>query len=183
MSFTPAGCTIFLTGLSAAGKSTIAGALMQRLSPDAGRQVTLLDGDWARAHVSQGLGFSRADRDANIRRIGAIAAEVTRGGGIAVCAVIAPYDATRREVRRAIEQVGGFVMVYVSTPLDVCESRDPKGLYAKARAGLITAFTGVSDPYETPADADVVIDTTCVAPPEAADVILRFAQSAGRLPH
>jgi sulfate adenylyltransferase len=169
------GVTIFFTGLSGSGKSTIASALLVKLLEIGGRPVTLLDGDLVRKHLSSELGFSKEHRDLNIRRIGFVAAEITKNGGIAVCAPIAPYDATRREVRRMVEPGGGFVLVHVATPLEVCEARDRKGLYAKARAGVLKEFTGISDPYEEPADADVVIDTTSITPEEAAqDVILHL---------
>jgi sulfate adenylyltransferase len=161
---TGAGRTIFLTGLSGSGKSTIARALVEQLAGD--RTVTLLDGDVVRTHLSRGLGFSREDRDLNIRRIGWVAGEVTKHGGIAVCAPIAPYDETRQWVRGAVESAGGpgsFVLVWVSTPLAECERRDVKGLYAKARAGEIKGFTGIDDPYEPPLDADLSIDTTVVS--------------------
>ena len=152
------GVTVFFTGLSGSGKSTIASALMVKLLEIGGRPVTLLDGDIVRKHLSSELGFSKDHRDINIRRIGFVAAEITKNGGIAVCAPIAPYDATRRDVRRTVEAGGGFVLVYVATPLEVCEARDRKGLYAKARAGVLKEFTGISDPYEAPTDADVVPD-------------------------
>ena len=169
------GVTIFFTGLSGSGKSTIASVLLVKLMEIGGRPVTLLDGDLVRKHLSSELGFSRADRDLNILRIGFVASEITKNGGVAVCAPIAPYDATRREVRRMVEGGGGFILVHVATPLEVCESRDRKGLYAKARAGLVKEFTGISDPYEEPADADLVIDTTSITAAEAAqDVILHL---------
>jgi len=152
------GSTIFLTGLPAAGKTTIAGAL-ERWFVARDLTVTMLDGDVVRTTLSSELGFSREDRDLNIRRVGFVAAEVTRHGGIAICACVAPYDEARRAVRRTIEQVGAFILVHVATRLDTCEARDPKGLYARARNGLLPHFTGVTDPYESPTDADVVIDT------------------------
>lgn len=167
------GVTVLLSGLSGSGKSTIARALVERLVTD--RTVTLLDGDVVRTHLSRGLGFSREDRDVNVRRIGWVAAEVTKHGGTAVCAPIAPYDATRRWVRSVVESAGGpgsFLLVWVSTPIDVCEARDVKGLYAKARAGEITGFTGIDDPYEPPADAELVIDTSVVPVEAAVDQIL-----------
>jgi sulfate adenylyltransferase len=154
------GFTVFFTGLSGAGKSTLANALRVKLLERGGRPVTLLDGDLVRKHLSSELGFSREHRDLNIRRIAFVAAEITKTGGIALCAPIAPYEATRRDVRESIEAVGGFLLVHVSTPIDVCEGRDRKGLYAKARAGTLPHFTGISDPYETPTDADLAIDTT-----------------------
>jgi sulfate adenylyltransferase len=153
------GFTVFFTGLSGAGKSTIAAMLCARLREHTGRHVSLLDGDMVRRVLSAGLGYSREDRDQNVLRIGFVAAEITKHRGIAVCAPIAPFDRTRLEVRRLVQDAGGFVLVYVATPLDVCERRDRKGLYAKARAGVLTQFTGVSDPYEVPRDADVVLDT------------------------
>jgi sulfate adenylyltransferase len=173
------GFTVFFTGLSGAGKSTIANALRVKLLEAGGRPVTLLDGDLVRKNLSSELGFSRAHRDLNIRRIGFVASEITRHGGIAICAPIAPYAATRRAVRHEIEPLGGFVEVYVATPLETCEERDRKGLYAKARAGVIPEFTGISDPYETPSAAEVVIDTRGVTPDEAAQTILLKLQRLG----
>jgi sulfate adenylyltransferase len=166
------GITVFLTGFSGAGKSTVAGALVAQLAA-MGRTVTLLDGDQVRRHLSSELGFSREHRDLNIRRIGYVASEITRHGGVAVCSPIAPYDAVRKEVRSMIEPLGGFILVHISTPLEVCEHRDPKGLYQKARSGLIPAFTGVSDPYEPPSDAEVVVDTTHIPALDAAKMILQ----------
>ena len=175
------GFTIFFTGLSGAGKSTIANALCARLLEIGGRHVTLLDGDLVRQHLSSELGFSREHRDLNITRIGFVAAEITKNGGIAVCAPIAPYDRTRREVRRMVEQGGGFVLVHVATPLEVCEGRDRKGLYAKARAGLLPHFTGVSDPYEEPEDAELVADTLAESAEQAAVRILGYLRESGYL--
>ena len=157
------GRVVFFTGFSGSGKSTIARALTEQLA--ATRTVTLLDGDVVRTHLSKGLGFSREDRDTNIRRIGWVAAEVAKHGGVAVCAPIAPYDGTRRWVRETVEKAAGpgsMFLVWVSTPLAVCEQRDTKGLYAKARAGQLSGFTGIDDPYEQPLDADLVIDTSQV---------------------
>jgi sulfate adenylyltransferase len=173
------GFTVFFTGLSGAGKSTIAKTLCAKLLERGGRHVTMLDGDLVRQHLSAELGFSREHRDLNVRRIGFVAAEITKGRGIVLCAPIAPYDATRREVRRMVEQYGDFVLVYIATPLEVCELRDRKGLYAKARAGLLPRFTGVSDPYEPPADADLVIDTRCESPEEAARRLIDHLQNRG----
>ena len=153
------GVTVFLTGLSGAGKSTIADALVADLEQDA-RSVTVLDGDVVRTHLSSELTFSRAHRDLNIRRIGWVAGEVAKHGGTVVVAAIAPYEAAREEARQLVEKHGRFVLVHLATPLEVCERRDVKGLYAKARAGEIREFTGVSDPYEPPARAEVVIDTS-----------------------
>ena len=176
------GVTVFFTGLSGSGKSTIAHSLRAKLREHSGRHVTMLDGDVVRQCLSAELGFSQEHRDLNIRRIGFVAAEVTRNRGIVVCAPIAPYDATRREVRRMIQQCGGFVLVHVATPLDVCEQRDRKGLYAKARAGLLPQFTGISDPYEAPTDADVVIDTRTESPEAAAGRLLDYLRQQGFLP-
>jgi sulfate adenylyltransferase len=173
------GFTVFMTGLSGAGKSSVANVLLVKLLEMGGRPVTMLDGDIVRRHLSSELGFSREDRDINIRRIGFVATEITKNGGIAICAPIAPYDGVRKEVRAMIEPGGGFVLVHVATPLPVCEQRDRKGLYAKARAGLVKEFTGVSDPYEPPADADVVLDTTDTSPEEAAQEILLHLERLG----
>ena len=155
------GLTVFFTGLSGAGKSTTAAKLHDVLTAD-GRVVTLLDGDAVRKRISRDLGFSREDREENIRRIAEAAAEVNSRGVICICAAIAPYDSARKKAREIVSSVGGFVLVYVKTPLEVCEARDPRGLYAKARSGALAHFTGVSDPYEAPGDAEVVIDTTHV---------------------
>ena len=144
------GITIFFTGLSGSGKSTLANALQVKLMEQGGRQTTLLDGDIVRKNLSSELGFSKEHRNLNILRIGFVASEITKNGGIAICAPIAPYTATRREVRDLIEPHGGFIEIHVSTPLEVCEQRDRKGLYKKAREGVIKEFTGISDPYEEP---------------------------------
>jgi sulfate adenylyltransferase len=173
------GFTVFFTGLSGSGKSTLANVLQAKFLEMGGRPVTLLDGDIVRKHLSSELGFSRAHRDINIRRIGFVASEITKNGGIALCAPIAPYDAVRREVRAMIQPHGGFILVYLSTPLETCEARDRKGLYAKARAGIVEQFTGISDPYEPPSDAELVIDTTLLTPEEAAQEILRKLEREG----
>jgi sulfate adenylyltransferase len=173
------GFTVFLTGLSGSGKSTIANAMLAQLLERDDRSVTLLDGDLVRKLLSSELGFSRVHRDLHVRRIGYVAAEITKSGGIAICCPIAPYDATRKEARRMIASYGGFVLVFVSAPLAVCEQRDRKGLYAKARAGLIQQFTGISDPYEEPEDAEIVIDTTSVSPSEAGRRILGHLGAEG----
>ncbi len=173
------GLTVFFTGLPSSGKSTLAEALRIKLMEITGRPVTLLDGDVVRKHLSSELGFSREHRDINIRRIGFVASEITKHGGIAICAPIAPYDAVRKEVRALVQSQGRFVLAYVSTPLEICEARDCKGLYAKARAGLVKQFTGISDPYEAPTDAEVVIDTTCVTPEESVQQILSHLQREG----
>ena len=157
----PPGLVLFFTGLSGSGKSTLARALMDRVLEQTPRSVTSLDGDLVRRHLSKGLTFSREDRETNILRIGWVAAEIARHGGLAVCSPIAPFDETRQQVRAMVEEAGGrFFLVHVATPLEECERRDRKGLYAKARAGEIPDFTGISSPYEEPADADVVVDTT-----------------------
>lgn len=176
---TQQGFTIFFTGLSGAGKSTIANALRVKLLEHGGRPVTLLDGDIVRKHLSSELGFSKEHRDINIRRIGFVASEITKNGGIAICAPIAPYGTVRRQVRDMVESVGGFVLVYVSTDIEVCEQRDRKGLYSKARAGLVKEFTGVSDPYEPPQDADLVLDTADLKPDEAAQEIILHLEREG----
>jgi sulfate adenylyltransferase len=173
------GFTVFFTGLSGAGKSTIANALRVKFLELGGRPVTLLDGDVVRKNLSSELGFSREHRDINIRRIGYVASEITKNGGIAICAPIAPYDRVRREVRSMIEPLGGYVLVHVDTPIETCEERDRKGLYAKARAGIIKEFTGISDPYETPADADVVLRTEELSPEQAAQQILLHLEHEG----
>ena len=175
---TKTGDTVMLTGFSGAGKSTIASALVQLLeSPAHERKPFLLDGDVVRKMQSVGLGFSKEDRNTHIRRVGALAAEHTANGEFVGCAVIAPYDDVRKEVRRMVESEGRFLLVLVDTPLAVCEKRDPKGLYAKARAGVIEHFTGVSDPYEVPTDAELAIDTTQTPPEEAARKILEYLAS------
>jgi sulfate adenylyltransferase len=175
------GVAVFFTGLSGSGKSTIANVLLVRLLEMGGRRVTLLDGDLVRKHLSSELGFSKEHRDINIRRIGFVGAEIAKHGGVAICAPIAPYDSVRKEVRAMVEAGGGFVLVHVATPLEVCEARDRKGLYAKARAGLIQQFTGISDPYEAPQDAEITIDTTALTPEQAADVIMQYLVDQGYL--
>jgi len=173
------GFTVFFTGLSGSGKSTVANALMVKLMEIGGRHVSLLDGDIVRKNLSSELGFSKEHRDLNIRRIGYVASEITKNGGIAICAPIAPYAATRRIVRDTISPVGGYIEVHVATPLEVCEARDRKGLYAKARAGIIKEFTGISDPYETPENAEIVIDTAEISPDLAAHRVLVKLESMG----
>jgi sulfate adenylyltransferase len=175
------GLAIFFTGLSGSGKSTIARGLAEALTERGDRTVSLLDGDHVRRLLSAGLTFSRADRDLNIARIGYVAAEVARHGGIAICAPIAPYAEARAAARRMVTEVGDFLLVYVSTPVDVCAARDRKGLYAKARAGLIAGFTGVSDPYEEPRDADLVLDTSVMTRQEAVDAVLKLLTTGGWL--
>jgi len=173
------GFTVFFTGLSGSGKSTIANALMVKLLEDGSRPVTLLDGDIVRKNLSSELNFSREHRDLNIQRIGFVASEITKNGGIAICAPIAPYARARRLVREMIRAHGGFIEVHVSTPLEVCESRDRKGLYAKARAGIVKGFTGIDDPYEVPERAEVVVDTQDLSADLAAHRILITLEKLG----
>ena len=173
------GFTVFLTGLSGAGKSTIAKIIYARFLEIGDRPATLLDGDIVRQNLSSELSFSKEHRDLNVQRIGFVAGEITKNRGIAICAPIAPYAATRSEIRRIIESYGGFTEVHVSTPLDVCEKRDRKGMYAKARAGLIQDFTGVDAPYEAPVAPEVRIDTTAITPDEAAGQIMLHLQRNG----
>ena len=173
------GFTVFLTGLPGAGKSTIAKVIYARFLEMGDRPVTLLDGDIVRQNLSSQLSFSKEHRDINVRRIGFVASEITKNRGIAICAPIAPYDATRAEIRRTIETHGGFIEVHVSTPLKICEKRDRKGMYAKARAGMIKGFTGVDDPYESPESPEVIIDTTDLIPDEAAQEILLLLGQKG----
>jgi sulfate adenylyltransferase len=173
------GVTIFFTGLSGSGKSTIANVLLTKFLETGGRPVTILDGDLVRKHLSSELGFSKEHRDINIRRIGYVASEITKNGGIAICAPIAPYDSTRKAVRGMIEPVGGFILVHIATSVETCEQRDRKGLYAKARAGILKEFTGISDPYEEPKDADVVINTADLSPEEAAQQIILHMEREG----
>jgi sulfate adenylyltransferase len=175
------GLAIFFTGLSGSGKSTIARGLAEALTERGDRTVSLLDGDHVRQLLSAGLTFSRDDRDLNIARIGYVAAEVARHGGIAICAPIAPYAAARAVARKLVTEVGDFLLVYVSTPVEVCATRDRKGLYAKARAGLIKGFTGVSDPYEEPRDADLVLDTSAMTRDQAVGAVLKLLISGGWL--
>ncbi len=174
------GLVVFFTGLSGAGKSTIARGVADTLQEAGDRTVTLLDGDEVRRNLSAGLGFSAADRDTNVRRIGWVAAEVGRHGGLAVCCPIAPYAAAREAARRFAVQAGaGFVLVYVSTPLQECERRDRKGLYAKARSGQLTGMTGVDDPYQEPEAAELVLDTTLLSIPEAVGAVMDYLGSQG----
>ncbi len=173
------GFTVFFTGLSGSGKSTIANVLLVKFLEMGTRPVTLLDGDHVRKHLSSELGFSKEHRDINIRRIGYVASEITKNGGIAICAPIAPYDSVRKEVRSMIAPQGGFILVHVATTIEECEKRDRKGLYAKARAGIIKEFTGISDPYEDPVDAELVIDTAEMTPEEAAQEIVLHLEREG----
>lgn len=175
------GVTVFFTGLSGSGKSTIANALRIALLEEGSRPVTLLDGDEVRTHLSTTLGFTREHRDLNIQRIGYVASLITKARGIAICAAIAPYVAAREGVRRVVSEEGGFVEVYVATPLEACEARDRKGLYAKARKGLIKGFTGISDPYEPPQSPELTIDTTAYSVTAAVARILLHLEQEGFL--
>ncbi|MEV0805967.1 adenylyl-sulfate kinase [Micromonospora sp. NPDC050200] len=174
------GLVVFLTGLSGSGKSTIARGLADVLREQGDRTVTLLDGDVVRRELSAGLGFSKADRDANVRRIGWVASEIARHRGVGICCPIAPYAQARATAREmALAAGAGFVLVHVATPLDVCERRDRKGLYARARAGLLTGMTGVDDPYEEPADAEIVVDTTDLSVEEAVQSVMNHLTETG----
>jgi sulfate adenylyltransferase len=175
------GFVLFLTGLSGSGKSTIARDLRDLLAERGDRRVSLLDGDLVRSLLSAGLSFSRADRDLNIARIGYVAAEIAKHGGIAICAPIAPFAAAREQVRQMVTEVGDFLLIHVATPVEVCEQRDRKGLYAKARAGLIKQFTGVSDPYEEPTDAILVLDTSAMSREQATGKIMEMLTAGGWL--
>ena len=173
------GFTLFFTGLSGAGKSTLAKAVRAKLQEDNLRAVTLLDGDVVRKHLSKGLGFSKADRDTNIERLGYVASEITKHRGIAICAAIAPYEAMRQSVRQRIRQYGGFIEIHVSTPIEVCKSRDIKGLYQQAEDGLITGFTGVDAPYEIPMHPELVIDTVELTVSDAVERIFYVLKTQG----
>ena len=173
------GFTVFFTGLSGAGKSTIANVLMAKLMEIGSRPVTLLDGDIVRINLSSELGFSKEHRDLNIQRIGFVASEITKNRGAAICAPIAPYRNVRRQVRELIDSAGTFIEVFVSCPVEVCEQRDRKGLYAKARAGIIKGFTGIDDPYEEPENPEILIDTTVTSAEEAASHILLYLENEG----
>jgi sulfate adenylyltransferase len=175
------GFTLFMTGLSGAGKSTLSERVAQVIQTDYQRPATILDGDIVREMLSSGLTFSRADRELNIRRIGYVAGEVTKHGGICICAAIAPFRTARAEVRARISQIGAFYEVYIATPLAVCESRDPKGLYKKARRGEIKGFTGIDDPFEIPEHAEISIDTSKISIDEAAKKILALPARDGLL--
>ncbi len=175
------GITLFFTGLSGSGKSTLARIMYGKFIEDGKRPTTLLDGDVVRRNLSSELGFSKSHRDLNVRRIGFVASEITKNGGVAICAPIAPYTSTRRAVRELIEEHGAMIEIYMSTPLEVCEQRDRKGLYAKARKGVIPEFTGISDPYEVPEHPQLRIDTSDRSPMEAAQEIFLYLLREGYL--
>lgn len=173
------GFTLFFTGLSGAGKSTVAKVVYSKMLEIGERPVTLLDGDIVRHNLSSELSFSKEHRDINVRRIGFVASEITKNRGIAICAPIAPYERTRSEIRRSIEPLGGFIEIHVATPLEECEKRDRKGMYAKARAGLIKGYTGIDDPYEIPKSPELYIDTTQITPDEAAQEVMLYLGQKG----
>ncbi len=177
----PKGAVIFLTGLSGSGKSTIANSLNDALTKSFGKSVTLLDGDIIRQHLSKGLGFSREDRAANIERIGYVASEIAKHGGIAICAAIAPYRDVREKVREMVSKQGTFLEVHICTPLEVCETRDPKGLYKQARAGTLKGFTGVDDPYEPPPSPELLIDTSNRQSQEVVEEVMALLKRRGLL--
>ena len=173
------GITLFFTGLSGSGKSTLAKIMYGKFIEEGRRPVTLLDGDIVRRHLSSELGFSKPHRDLNVRRIGFVASEITKNGGVAICAPIAPYAGTRRDVREMVEAHGAMIEIHVSTPIEICEARDRKGLYAKARKGIIPEFTGVSDPYEAPEHPEIDIDTSNLTPMQAAQEIYLYLLAKG----
>jgi sulfate adenylyltransferase len=176
------GLVVFFTGLSGSGKSTLARALHDVVLERGERTITSLDGDVVRRNLSAGLTFSKADRETNIRRIGWVAAEISRHGGVAICSPIAPFDETRQQVRQYVADAGGaFFLVHVATPVEECERRDRKGLYAKARRGEIPEFTGISSPYEEPVDADVVVDTTGRTIEDCLTEIIEALESDGHI--
>jgi sulfate adenylyltransferase len=173
------GFCLWFTGLSGSGKSTTAQAVVPMLL-ERGRQLTVLDGDVVRTHLSKGLGFSKEDRDTNILRIGFVAGEIVRHNGTVICAAISPYRSARNEVKKMIGDES-FIEVYMDTPLDVCEQRDVKGLYAKARRGEIKGFTGIDDPYEAPRDPEITLDTVKSSPEETASQIIDYLMERGFL--
>ena len=173
------GFTIFFTGLSGSGKSTLANGLLIKLLENGSRPATLLDGDIVRTHLSSELGFSKEHRSLNVRRIGFVASEITKNNGIAICAPIAPYKKDRRFNRKLISKLGGYIEIYVSTSIDKCEERDVKGLYKLAREGVIKEFTGISDPYEAPENAEIIIDSSGIAPEKLVDQIYHKIKKIG----
>jgi sulfate adenylyltransferase len=168
------GITLFFTGFSGSGKSTLARIIYAKFIEEGERPVTLLDGDVVRLNLSSELGFSKKDRNTNVRRIGYVASEITKNRGVAICAPIAPYKEIRREVRNKIEEYGAFIEIHVSTSIEECESRDRKGLYAKARKGIIPEFTGISDPYDVPENPEIRVDTKGMTPMQAAQEIYLY---------
>ncbi|MDG2072816.1 MAG: adenylyl-sulfate kinase [Pseudomonadales bacterium] len=177
----PKGFTVFFTGLSGSGKSTTTDLLEIKLLERLGRRITVLDGDEVRQHLSSELGFSKEDRDTNIQRIGFVASLITKHGGIAICAPIAPYRETRRKVRQIIEQYGGFIEVHIATSLEECERRDPKGLYVKARAGTVKEFTGISAPYEEPENPELRLDTEGLTVDESTEAVIQTLKKLGHI--
>ena len=175
------GITIFFTGLSGSGKSTLANGLMVKLLEEGSRTVTLLDGDIVRTHLSNELGFSKEHRSINVQRIGYVASEITKNKGIAICAPIAPYEIDRKINRDLISSYGGYIEIFVNTPLEKCEERDSKGLYKLARKGIIKEFTGISDPYEKPLNPEIIIDSSNQNPEELVDVLYNKIQKLGYL--
>ena len=173
------GFTVFFSGLSGSGKSTIANGLLVKLLEHGNRRVTLLDGDIVRTHLSSELGFSKEHREINVKRIGYVASEITKNGGIALCAPIAPFKDSRQFNRALINQNGRYIQVYVSTPLSECERRDVKGLYAKARAGILKGFTGIDDPFEEPQSSELNIDTTDISPEQAVQEVMLYLEQRG----
>ena len=173
------GFTIFFTGLSGSGKSTLANGLMVKLLENGNRPVTLLDGDIVRTHLSSELGFSKEHRSLNVRRIGFVASEITKNKGIAICAPIAPYKKDRRSNRDLISKLGGYIEIHVSTSIEKCEERDAKGLYKLSREGVIKEFTVISDPYEAPENAEIVIDSSGMKPEKLVDKIYNQIHELG----
>jgi len=177
------GLTLFFTGFSGSGKSTLARIIYAKFIEEGKRPVTLLDGDVVRLNLSSELGFSKKDRNTNVRRIGYVASEITKNRGVAICAPIAPYNEIRREVRNKIEEYGSFIEIHVSTSIEECENRDRKGLYAKARKGIIPEFTGISDPYDVPENPEIRVDTKDVSPVQAAQDIYLYLIREGYIGH
>ena len=173
------GFTVFFTGLSGSGKSTLANGLLVKLLQEGSRPVSLLDGDIVRTHLSSELGFSKEHRSINVRRIGYVASEITKNGGIAICAPIAPYEKDREYNRRLISKLGGYIEIHISTSLEKCEERDVKGLYKLAREGKLKEFTGISDPYENPSNAELVIDSSGISPEKLVDKIYSYIKECG----
>ena len=173
------GFTVFFTGLSGSGKSTLANGLLVKLLEQGSRPVTLLDGDIIRTHLSSELGFSKEHRSINVKRIGYVASEITKNGGIAVCAPIAPYESDRNYNRKLISKLGGYIEVHVATSLEKCEERDVKGLYKLAREGKLKEFTGISDPYEDPINPELKIDSSEIEPEKLVEKIYNYIEKRG----